>query len=65
MKTHNNLFGQLVAFESLYTGHIKARRGKREGKNARKSCLRFERELEDNLVKLQHELLSHGFFLKP
>lgn len=63
MKTHNNLFGQLVAFESLYTGHIKARRGKREGKNARKSCLRFERELEDNLIKLQHELLSHEYRL--
>lgn len=57
MKTHNNLFGRLVAFESLHAGHVKARKGKR----ARTSCLRFERELEDNLIGLQHELLSKEY----
>lgn len=59
MKTHNNLFGHIIAFESLYAGHIKARRGKR----TRRRCLEFESVLEDHLLQLQHDLLSHEYRL--
>lgn len=59
MRTHNNLFGRIVAFETLHAANQKARRGKR----SRPSCLRFEAQLEDNLIQLQHELLAGEYRL--
>lgn len=59
MRTHNNLFGRIVAFETLHAANQKARRGKR----CRPSCLRFEAQLEDNLIQLQHELLAGEYRL--
>ncbi|NLY33930.1 MAG: RNA-dependent DNA polymerase [Alcaligenaceae bacterium] len=51
-KTFNNLFDQLIDFSTLYAAYLKARRGKRYSS----SCIRFERDLEGNLIQLQNDL---------
>lgn len=59
MRTHKNLFGRIAAFETLHEANKKSRSGKR----SRPSCLRFEAQLEDNLIQLQHELLAGEYRL--
>lgn len=52
-KTFNNLFTRIYDFEALYQGYRRARRGKRE----HAEVLRFERNLEGELIQLQNELI--------
>ena len=54
MKTYTNLWKDVCSFENLYRAWKKARRGK-TGKAA---VVRFESELEENLLRLQDELQS-------
>lgn len=53
MKTYNNLFAQIYSFESLYNAYLRARRGKR----GEAEVLRFERDLEGEIIQLQNELI--------
>lgn len=53
MKTYGNLFPAVYDFESLYQGYIRARRGKRHINEV----IRFEADLEGNLIQLQNELI--------
>jgi hypothetical protein len=67
MKTYNNLYPQITAFENLYHAYRLARRGKRE----RVAVANFEFNLESDLLQLQEELQSqtyqpgmyHNFFI--
>lgn len=53
MKTYNNLYETIYQFDTLYKGYLRARRGKRN----RPEVLRFERDLEGELIQLQNELI--------
>ena len=52
-KTYNDLFGQVVSFESLYRAYTQARKGKRE----KMHCMVFENRLEYEIIQLQNELV--------
>lgn len=52
-KTHRNLFEQVYAFDALESAYRRARRGKR----GHAEVLRFERDLEGELIQLQNELI--------
>lgn len=52
-KTYDGLFERMVTFESLLLAHMRARKGKRQ----RPAVLRFEHELEGNIIQLQNELI--------
>lgn len=53
MKTYNDLFAQMITFDALYQGYLKARRGKRKSW----PCRYFEQDLEGNLIQLQNEII--------
>lgn len=53
MKTYKHLYEQVYQFDNLYNAYLKARRGKRQ----RAEVLRFEANLEGELVQLQNELM--------
>lgn len=53
MKTHSNVFDRVTSFDALHAGYLRARRGKRRSW----SCRVFERDLEENLIHLQNELI--------
>jgi len=53
MKTYNHLFPQIYSFDSLYAAYRRARRGKRQ----HPGVLRFEQNLEGELIQLQNELI--------
>lgn len=55
--THSNLFSQIYDFENLYKAYLKARRGKRD----RREVLKFELNLEENLIQLQNELIWDAY----
>jgi len=48
MKTHKNLFEKVCNYENLYNAYLKARRGK----NDVAEVLKFNYNLEDELLKL-------------
>lgn len=52
-KTINNLYGKLIEFDTLYAAYLKARKGKRLSL----SCMKFERDLEGNLIQIQNDLI--------
>lgn len=52
-KTYNNLYEHIYTFDSLYQAYLRARKGKRQ----RHEVLRFEQDLEGNLIQLQNELI--------
>lgn len=52
-KTVNGLFEGIVTFEALHCAYLDARRGKRRSL----ACMRFEQDLEGNLIHLQNELI--------
>lgn len=54
MKTYKNLWSQFISFENLYKASIKASKRKRWKENA----LLFNSNLEENILKLQYELIS-------
>lgn len=53
MKTYNHLFPKVYDFENLHQAYLRARRGKR----GQAEVLRFERDLEGELIQLQNELI--------
>ena len=46
--TYNNLFSQIYDFENLHHAYMKARRGKRN----RSEVLKFELNMEENLIQV-------------
>jgi retron-type reverse transcriptase len=52
-KSYRHLFERIYDFENLYRAYLKARRGKRRSDEV----LRFENDLEGNLIGLQNELI--------
>ncbi|MBI3144879.1 MAG: group II intron reverse transcriptase domain-containing protein [Pseudogulbenkiania sp.] len=52
-KTYNNLFARIYDFENLHHAYLKARQGKRQ----HREVLRFEMDLEGNLIQMQNELI--------
>jgi RNA-directed DNA polymerase len=61
MKTHKNLYEKLISFENLVLAWKKARKGK-----TKKSYLiKFEKNLETNLLYLQEELKQEVYQPKP
>ena len=59
MKTLKNVFEQVVDYENLYRAYLNARLCKRY----RYEVLNFSAHLEDNLVKLQKELIDRTYTL--
>ncbi len=59
MKTYKNLFEKVVSFENLYNAYLKARKNR----NSKAEVLRFTYDLENELIKLQKELLSGDYKL--
>ncbi|MGH7493050.1 MAG: reverse transcriptase domain-containing protein [bacterium] len=57
MKTHKNLFTNIVAFENLWSAAQSAAQGKREQPNV----LHFFHKLEENLWRLQEELACQSY----
>jgi len=57
MKTFKNLYGQICSYENLYDAYLKARRGK--GKSEEIIC--FTYNLENELDKLQCELINGSY----
>lgn len=53
MKTYKNLYQEIYQFDRLHQAYLRARIGKRQ----RREVLRFERDLEGNLIQLQNELI--------
>ena len=61
METYRHLYGQLCSFDNLYQAYRAARRGKRSNT----LVAGFERFQEEELLKLQTELLSHAYAPGP
>lgn len=61
MKTYDNLFPEIYDFENLYSGYLRARRGKRD----QNEVIRFEADLESNLIQLQNELIWDQYQTGP
>ena len=56
-KTYNNLYSKICSFENLHLAYLKARKCKRY----RQEVLLFSSNLEENLIKLQEEILSKTY----
>jgi len=54
MKTHRNLFNKICSFENLHLAYLKARKAKRY----RPYVLEFSRNLEENLLNIQRNLIN-------
>ena len=57
MKSFNNLYERIYNFENLLTAYLKARRNKRY----KKEVLEFSKNLEENLIIIQNELLHKKY----
>ena len=57
MFRHGNLFSQITSFENLYLASRKARKGKRLKNNV----ITFEKNIEDELFRLQEELIAKTY----
>lgn len=57
MKRYGNLFSQITSFENLYLASRKARKGKRLKDNV----ITFEKNIEDEIFRLQEELISKTY----
>ena len=57
MKTYKNLFNKICSFENLHLAYLKARKCKRY----KDEILKFSWNLEENLLKLQKELMSQTY----
>ncbi len=58
MKRHSNLFSQIVTWDNL----VRAAKNAQRGKRYHDQVLRFNYDLEKNLMKLQQELLNHSYW---
>lgn len=61
MRTYCNLFQSLCSFDNLFLAYQNASRHKRK----KDYILEFEKDLENNLYKLQWELLTHTYLPRP
>jgi len=61
MKTYNNLFEHIISFNNLYSAYKKASYGKRY----RMDVLLFSKNLEENLINIQKQLMSKTWIPKP
>lgn len=61
MKTYNNLFKEICSIRNLHKAYLKARKGK----SKKYYVLKFEENLDDELKKLQEELLNHSYKPRP
>ena len=57
MKPITNLYCKICSFEMLYIAYLNARKNKRY----REEILRFSSNLEENLLKIQRELIDHTY----
>ena len=57
MKRFGNLFDQVCTMDNIYLAYTKARKGKHKSYGV----VRFERELDNNLLSIQKELLSDTY----
>lgn len=53
MKSFNNLFEKVIDFENLYLAYCNSKKGKRY----RMQALEFKKNLEENLIEIQNELI--------
>jgi retron-type reverse transcriptase len=60
-KTNNDIWKDVIDFERLYQGYKDARRGKRY----RRESLLFAKNLEENLITLQNELIWNTYAPSP
>jgi len=61
MKRARNIYPRVYDFDALHRGYLKARRGKRHTNEV----LRFERDLEGQLIHLQNELIWRTYRTSP
>jgi len=61
MKTHKNLYKKLCSKENIFLAYEKARKGKRK----KESVIEFEKNLKENLLALQKELIWQTYNPKP
>ncbi len=61
MKTYKNVYKKICSIENLRKAYLKARRGK----SKKFYVIQFEENLEEELKKLQEELLRHKYKPKP
>jgi len=61
MKTYGNLFGSLCGYDNLLEAFEKAK----EGKSLKPYVVEFEKNLNNELFKLQWELLTHTYKPRP
>jgi len=57
MRRYGNLYNQITSFENLYLASRKARKGKRFND----SVMKFEKNIEENLFRLQQELITKTY----
>ena len=57
MHTFKHLYPQITSFENLFTAWRRAARGKRK----KADVAEFEFDLEENLLQLQQELITHTY----
>ena len=61
MEQNNDLFNQIASYENLYLAYEKARKGK----TLKQYVIDFEKNLKQNLLDLQNELIFHTYKPKP
>ena len=61
MKRHGNLYPQIVQYDNIILAYEKARKGKRW----QDTIKRFEKHLEDNILKIQEALINKTFTTSP
>ena len=59
--SYNNLYEQIYSFDNLLAAWFKARKGKRR----HREVLKFELDLEGNLIALQNELIWQEYSPGP
>ena len=57
MKSYGNFYAKLCSYDNLYLAYQKARKGK----SKKNSVIEFERNLEQNLRRLQNELIKQTY----
>ena len=57
MQTYNNIYPKIYSYSNLFLAYKKARKGK----SKKDYVIEFEKELENNLLKLQEELINQTY----
>ena len=61
MRTYKYLYEKIYSFDNLFLAYLKARKGK----SKKDYVIEFEKDLHNNLLKLQEELKNHSYRPKP